>query len=123
MKAQVRAVYTIDMDQIERHEPADLRHFRIWVRAMVGPEGTDGEESFDISVCTPSWLDDECRRNGFVVGRHQLVVERFDAAYIKKVIIDLVEACEGETWQGVAERLSRIGFWEFEDYKRLGSHS
>jgi hypothetical protein len=117
MRAEVKAIYTTDMDYLELYPPEDPGRFRIWVRAMVGSKVGEGEDSFDICVCTPSWIEEACEREGFVVGRHFLVVGRFDVAFIKKVIIELIEGCEGNTWQEVAEKVSRIGHWEFEDYK------
>jgi hypothetical protein len=29
----------------------------------------------------------------------------------------LVERCSGATWQEIAVKVSRIGYWEFEDYQ------
>ncbi len=117
IKAEIRAIYTSEMDRLEQHTPQDPEHFCISVRAMVGPEGGEGEESFDINVCTPKWLEEACQREGFVVGRHYLMVPRYDVAHLKEVIAGLVEKCEGNSWQEVAERVGRIGYWEFEDYK------
>jgi hypothetical protein len=49
-------------------------------------------------------------------GRHLLLVERFDANAIQRWIERAVAGCIGSTWREVAEKLSRIGHWEFEDY-------
>ena len=84
---------------------------------MVGPEGGEGEESFDIDVCTPKWLEEACQGEGFVVGRHYLIVARYEVTQLKSVITGLVEKCEGDSWPEVAEKVSRIGHWEFEDYR------
>jgi len=117
IKAEVKAIYTTDMDFLELHPPGDPEHFCVWVRAMVGPEGGEGEESFDIGVCTPKWLAKKCEQEGFVVGRHYLVVERYDPPRLRTLITELIEKCEGNSWQEVGEKVGRIGHWEFEDYK------
>jgi hypothetical protein len=117
MRAQLKAIYSSDMDNLELVAPQDPERFCVSVRAMVGPNHGEGEESFDINVCTPKWLAGVCQSEGFVVGRHYLIVCKYDVAYIKKLIAELVEKCEGDSWQDVAERVSRIGYWEFEDYK------
>jgi Immunity protein 8 len=83
--AQVKGIYSTDMDKLELHLPGDPEDVCIWVRAMVGPRGGQGEESFDIGVCTPKWLADRCGREGFVVGRHYLVVSRYDPTYAQDV--------------------------------------
>jgi hypothetical protein len=84
---------------------------------MVGPIGTDGEESFDVVVCTPRWIERWVRENGPLVGRHHLIVEEYDRPRIQLYLTDEVEACEGETWPDVARQIGRIGKWEFEDYE------
>lgn len=116
-RAEVRAIYTSDMDNLQTYTPRDPECFCVSVRAMVGPKGGEGEESFDINVCTPKWLAEVCQREGFIVGRHYLILSSYDVAHIKRVIVELIEKCEGNTWQEVTEKVSRIGYWEFEDYK------
>jgi hypothetical protein len=116
-RAQVRAIYTSDMDDLAQYVPPDPDRFCVSVRAIVGPECGKGEESFDINVCTPNRLAEACHAEGFIVGRHYLIVERYDATFLRKLITKLVQECEGSSWREVAEKVSRIGFWEFEDYK------
>ena len=100
---------------IVRTKLADLQSF---FRLTVGPSSGDGEESFDVTVCTPSWLDLECLRDGFVVGRHHLIVLSYDFEFIRRTLVKFVERYSGGTWQEVAVKVSRIGYWEFEDYER-----
>jgi len=88
---------------------------------MVGPRGSEGEESFDVVVCTPAWLEKEVEKDGFVVGRHYLVVRAYDPGFIEKLIRKFVERWSGESWSEVAEKVARIGDWEFEDYPGLKS--
>ncbi len=117
IRAQVRAIRTSDMDDLAQYTPPDPKRFCVSVRAMVGPEAGKGEESFDINVCTPEWLAEVCRAEGFVIGRHYLIVEQYDVAYLRRLITELIQKCEGNSWRDVAEKVSRIGFWEFEDYR------
>lgn len=115
--AQVKGIFTSEMDFLENHIPKDPENFSVVVRAMVGPRGTVGEESFDINVCTPEWLKDRIERDGFLIGTHHLFVESYDPAQIKNLITKFIERYSGNSWTEVAQRLSRIGQWEFEDYK------
>jgi hypothetical protein len=117
ISAQVKGIFTWEMDDLERYVPQDPEKFCVLVRAMVGPRGNEGEESFDINVCTPEWLKDQVQREGFVIGVHRLFVNTYDAARIKKLITKLIERYSGDSWRDVAEKISRIGHWEFEDYK------
>ena len=48
---------------------------------VVGPPDEPGEESFHLTLCTPEWLSETCRRVGGIYNaRHHLVVdyEEFD---------------------------------------------
>lgn len=87
---------------------------------MVGPMGGPGSESFDILVCTPKWLAQVCEKDGFVVGRHHLIVSNYNYSLLSSTIKELVEHHSGDTWREVAEKVGRIGYWEFEDYRDRG---
>src|SRR5262245_52097841 len=47
------------------------------VRILAGELGVGGEESFDVSVCTPVWLAEHVAAEGPLVGRHHLIVDHF----------------------------------------------
>jgi hypothetical protein len=117
ISAQVKGIYTWEMDDLERNIPEDVENFCILVRVIVGARGTEGEESFDINVCTPKWLEEQVKREGFVLGTHRLFVKTYDSAQIKKLITKFVERYSADSWRDLAEKISHIGHWEFEDYK------
>jgi Immunity protein 8 len=48
--------------------------------------------------------------------RHHLIVDRFDADQVRSYLTAEVEAEEAPSWKALAERIGRIGKWEFEDY-------
>ena len=39
----------------------DPAEFSLLARMIVGPPGAPGEESFDVTLCTPEWLAKRCR--------------------------------------------------------------
>lgn len=99
--------------------PAEPAKFSFNARMIVGPLDAPGEESFDLTVCTSEWMADSCRRAGGIYdARHHLVVdfEEFDQRALRSWLSSRVEGIEADTWQQVGERLSRLGYWEFEDY-------
>jgi hypothetical protein len=102
---------------LESFAPADPTCFGFLLQAMFGPEAARGEESFDILVCTPSWLASEVEREGIVNGRHTLIVAAYDLSRIRSFLTAYANTCTGETWHEAALKLSRLGKWEFEDYK------
>ncbi len=117
MKAIVQGLCTTDGADLDVYVPGDPADVGLWVRMIVGPAGTPGEESFDVGVCTPAWLDRYVRENGPLLGRHYLIVERWDARHIRSYLTGAVESQEAQTWPELAEKIGRIGMWEFEDYK------
>ncbi|WP_405065335.1 immunity 8 family protein [Kribbella sp. NBC_01510] len=78
------------------------------------------EESFDVTVCSPEWLAKTCREVGGIYdARHHLVVnlEDFDVRALCAWLAARVQAVEAESWSEIGERLGRLGYWEFEDYR------
>jgi hypothetical protein len=52
--------------------PGDPAEFAFGVQLLVGPADGPGEESFDLTVCSPEWLAGRCRSGELVNGLHQL---------------------------------------------------
>lgn len=86
------------------------------VQLMVGPADGPGEESFDVTLCTASWLAERAASEGIVDTRHHVVIDDYDYDRIEQYFSRRVAACEGPTWGEVAAKVGRIGRWEFEDY-------
>ena len=98
--------------------PAEPASFSFWVRLIVGPKDGPGEESFDLTVCSPEWLAVRCRQQGIVDGRHHLVVnaDDFDQRQLRSWLESRVRLLQGGSWSEIGEKLGRLGHWEFEDY-------
>jgi hypothetical protein len=80
------------------------------------PLGSTGGETFQVRVCTPVGLNDLLARDGVVVGRHLLFVSTIDIERIEASIRDRLRRLDADTWRELAEKIGRIGYWEFEDY-------
>jgi hypothetical protein len=117
LTAEVRALYSLEIENLEQYTPDPPDVFLLHIRAIVGPKGRSGEESFDIKVCTPGWLANMCATEYFVVGRHYLIIAKYDWMALKSVVTKFIERCSGSSWQEVAQKVARIGYWEFEDYQ------
>ena len=117
MRAQLKGLYTIEMGDPSTFVPADPSKFVLYLRTMIGPEGEPGEESFDLTVCTPAWLQGNLDPKEPLMGSGYLIVRDFDYARIKQRIIRFISTCSGETWDAIACKLGRLGNWEFEDYR------
>jgi len=116
MMAGVRGVFTMEMEDLETYRPGDSENFRVDVRVVVGAKGKKGADCFDLHVFTPKWLSERCEKEGFVNGRHSFIVNYYDAKFIKQLITRFIEKCDGPSWQELAQKVGRLGRWEFEDF-------
>jgi hypothetical protein len=114
MKAEIKDFHSPDLEW-GRETPTDLQNFRILLQLFIGPKDAPGSESFDLTVCAPSWLD-QIAKEGPVIGRHHLVVSAFDASIIESYLKGEVANYSAAGWEELAGKLARIGRWEFEDY-------
>jgi hypothetical protein len=123
IRAVLRRLHSPDILDLETFHPEDEERFGFLLQAMFGPDGKEGEESFDMIVCTPKWLEQKLTDRVVVSGHDHLIVKGYDIAAIRSFLLRYAEKCSGETWQDVAKLLSRLGSWEFEDYVPAASES
>jgi hypothetical protein len=117
MRAEIKRLHSPDIVNLESYTPQVEDNFCFLLQVIAGPLGQDGEESFDVLVCMPRWFEDHFSRDQIIMGRHHLIVFEYNYDRIRSFIKVYFEKCEGENWQEVATKLSRLGKWEFEDYK------
>lgn len=119
MRAELKSLHSPDVD-LESFVPAESSNFAFLLQAEIGPEGGEAADTFSFEVCTPEWLVDQHENQGspdVVLGAHKLLVFSYDLGQIRAFLSRYCERCVGETWPKIAERLSRIGAWEFTDYQ------
>jgi hypothetical protein len=116
MRASLRRLHSPDIDDLSAYRPEREDDFGFLLQVFAGPEGGEGEEAFDVILCTPKWLGRKYRRSDVIPGRHHLIVFEYDYDRLVREIELLCESAEGNSWRDVAMKLSRFGRWEFEDY-------
>jgi len=97
--------------------PEEVDNFGFLLQAIIGPEGTEVEESFEIKVVTPKWLGKRAAERKIFHLRHHLIVKEYDLPLIHRFINNFIERSSAETWEKAVLRLSQLGRWEFEDSK------
>ncbi len=72
-----------------------------------------------MQVCSPEWLAGRCADEGFVDGRHTVIttLDGYSEEGLRSFLTRRVENVSGSTWHDVAEKVARLGLWEFEDYR------
>ena len=116
MRAALRALISFDVQDLSSWSPGS-EDWSLGLGILAGPDDGRREESFDLTVCSAGWLALLARRDGVVDGRHHLVVDGFNWPSVRSYIERRVQQCEGAAWRDVAEQLSRLDYWEFEDYR------
>ncbi len=84
---------------------------------LIGPDGGEGEEAFDVQIVTPGWLEERCASEGLAAGDGRLLVFDYDWPRIEAYLQRRVASCTGSDWREVAQKLSRFSRWEFDDYQ------
>lgn len=116
MKAEIKRFHSPDIFDLSNFHPRVEDNFGFLLQVMIGVKGSDGEESFDLIVCTPKWLEDSFSQVDVVFGEHYLIVFKYDIGKIKETLSSYVGQLEEENWAALANKIDRIGKWEFRDY-------
>lgn len=117
---------------IEAFVPPNAQHFGVQLQVLIGREGQRYYDSFDVTVCTPSWMAErvasgnwESFRHGYPRGIPESIVpgcglwfvDRWSEADIREAVRVICAASSpGPDWGSVAARIGRVIPWEF-DYK------
>ena len=102
--------------------PDDPKCFSCALQLIVGVHNHGGGESFQLTICTPQWLEENYPEEDIVIGKNLLIVFDFNRPRIVQWFNHFIERCTGETWADIAKQISYIGVWEFEDYQPYSDH-
>ncbi|HSS85769.1 MAG TPA: immunity 8 family protein [Reyranella sp.] len=116
MRPELKRIHSPDIADLESFRPKEAENFGFLLQAMFGPDNGDGEEAFDLIVCTPKWFEQKVSRSAVISGRHHSFVKEYSIERVRAFLIRYGRTCEAENWHEVARKLSRIAKWEFEDY-------
>lgn len=120
MNIELKELRSLELeDGLINYWPEDPLNFGCWVRAMIGPSDQHGAESFDLLVCTPIWLQNELATNKILSGKGTVIVGEYDYDEIVTYLKMQIASCHDNDWSKAALKLSRIAFWEYEDYQVL----
>lgn len=114
MRAKLKELSSPDVD-LETYTPEPPDTFGFLLEAYIGLEGSEGADRFEITLCTPQWIGLRLDR-GIIIGRHLLIVSNYNFNAIKDFVEKYCSRCVGNDWDEIAEKVSRLGHSEFEDY-------
>lgn len=118
MRAKIKSIEITESPDLNPngYVPDDCENFSCTFGFTIGPSDSANGDLFYLTVCSPKWLARACEKDGFLWGRHHLIVSEYNPKAIIRIITPFVENCSGESWKDVALKLSRLARWEFEDY-------
>jgi hypothetical protein len=115
IKPEIRRFHSPDAPFLDSYVTPANGLFVVLIQMFIGAENGEGEESFDVVVCSSSWIERKCAVDPMFC--EQMIVARsFDWPKIRKLLEQRVATVHGETWPDVARQLERIGRWEFSGY-------
>lgn len=115
MRAELKSLYSPDVD-LETYYPDDPECFSLLLQAFIGLENEIGEDAFDFIVCTPQWLSVE-KRDQIIFGTSYIIVTDYNIRNIENYLKNYIHRCVGDSWLEIASQLTKVGNWEFENYK------
>jgi len=118
MNIELKQLRSLELEgSLINYWPEDPLNFGCWGRAMVGPSEQNGAESFDILVCTPIWLQNELIINKILSGKGTIIVSEYNYDELITYLKMQIASCDYKDWSEAALKLSRIDFWEYENYQ------
>lgn len=102
---------------LEEYWPEDQDVFGLSVTLEIGLSGVEGADYFGIVICTPDWIKKEYAKSGHVWGKSMFIVMNYNFLQIKSEIEKYLSRCQGDSWADIAQQVSRLAAWEFENYQ------
>lgn len=118
MISEVKNIVSPDIFDFETYYPEDDECFYFLLSVIVGIKGTEVEETFNVEICTPKWLMTNYTEDDIILGKNKIIVFKYNRDKIFRRVRALFDGRDGNTWEEIAIKLSRIGQWEFEDYRK-----
>jgi hypothetical protein len=117
MKAELKGFYSPDIFDLEKYYPEIENNFCFYLEISVGIKNEKGAEQFGMTVCTPKWLLEHKRKEEIIFGKNYLFVFEYSYQKIYEKIKSYIDELDGNSWEELAMQISRISYWEFENYQ------
>lgn len=117
--AELKSILCADIDDLTTFQPAEAANFGLTLQLIVGSKDATGGEAFQVQLCTPLWLTEYFNHDDIIIARHFLVAFEYNYDRLVTRINTHLASCSGETWAEVANKVGRLGLWEFEDYSEF----
>ncbi|MGA2298596.1 MAG: Imm8 family immunity protein [FCB group bacterium] len=117
MVSKIKEILTPNFNDLKTYIPENISNFKFPIQLLIGPKESEGEESFEIIICSPSWLMDNIPDGGYLHGQHYLILKKYNSDVLLNCLNILFNNIEGNNWDEIALKLSHFAIWEFDNYK------
>ena len=116
VRAKVKRIYSPDVEDLRSFASGD-NSFRFLLTLFVGPADSEGEESFDVVVCTPEWLLANVKEDEVLFLNPYVLMKAYNYDLLLNKVVGRIEGIFGKDWKEVAEKISAFTHWEFAGYR------
>jgi len=120
MNALIKDFYSSDVPNLYAWDPVVREEIYFPLQLTIGLPEDEGGHTFQVMVATPEAVRkhvfDISSEGQMLLGKY-LIVSDYSWKDILDTLNHVVESCEGRSWDDIVGKLSKIFWWEFEDYK------
>lgn len=107
MRARFVGLHSSDIADLENWSPGP--HFGVVVMVFVSPPDGRGEETFYVTVCSPSWFAERMADDEIRSGYHTIFMREYNFRQLAAFVERAVQRVEAPTWQDLVKQLSWLG--------------
>jgi hypothetical protein len=97
-------------------KPIDPDCFGEYGHIDFGDSESDATQGHWFLLCSPTWLAENLEPQAILRGQGIVIQHRYDGDALVTALSDFAKSCISTDRQRVYEKLSRLGFSEFEDF-------
>lgn len=115
MKAVIVSYDCTDHDPINKWVPQDPLNVDFWMNFTIGPDKTAGD-NFQVRVIT--------QKNVSAIKNieHHIVLASYSWPSVMESVEFILENNQGHDWSEIANKLSKVMYWEFDNYQVYEEH-
>jgi hypothetical protein len=123
VRAELKSLFSMELSgSLEAYKPQDPKQFGIRVMAFIGSPDDERSDSFDLLVCTATWLADhfddprisrwDFENNELLFGNRFVFMSHWDYQAPRDAITGVVALHEADDWGTLANRIGRHIPWD-----------
>jgi hypothetical protein len=107
MRARFIGLHSADVGDLENWSPGT--HFGVLAMVFISPPDGCGEETFYVTVCSPSWFAERMAQDEIRSGYHTIFMHEYNYPKLHAFVERAVQRIEAPTWQELVKQLSWLG--------------